>query len=93
MFTCTTDTGELVWGVDGVLFYFSTSQVPDVEPSFLFKFTLTSSQGSNLVTTAAVDNVQLDDNGTVITCADNGINQLANVATKELVIFVPSGIL
>ena len=87
VFTCTSDTGELIWGVTGVLFYFSTSQVPDVEPSFLFKFTLTSSQGSNLVTTATVDNVQLDDNGTVITCADNGIHQLANFATKELVIF------
>ena len=85
--TCTTDTGELIWGVDGINFYFSTSQVPVIDPSFPFKFILTSSQGSNLVTTATVDNVQLNDNGTVITCTDNGIPQLANIATKELVIF------
>ena len=93
VFTCTTDTGELIWAVDGINFYFSTSHdaVPAVDPSFPFKFTLTSSHGSNLVTTATVDNVQIDDNGTVIKCADNGIPQLANIATKELVIFGPSG--
>ena len=92
VFTCATDTGELIWGIDGNYFYFSTSsQVPVVDPSFSFKFSLISTQGANLVTKVTVDNVQLDDNGTVITCADNAIPQLANIATKELVIFGPSG--
>ena len=91
VFTCTTDTGELIWGIDENQFYFSTSQVPNVDPSIPFKFSLISTQGANLVTTVTVDNVQLDDNGTVITCADNSIPQLASIATKELVIFGPSG--
>ena len=91
VFTCATDTGELIWDIDENQFYFSTSQVPNVYPSFPFKFSLISTQGANIITTATVDNVQLDDNGTVITCADNSIHQLANIATIELVISVPSG--
>ena len=43
-----------------------------------------------IVTTATNDNVHLDDNGTVITCRDSSIPQLANIATIELA--VSSGI-
>ena len=86
MFTCATDTGELIWDVDGNQFYFSTSQVPNIHPSFPFKFTLTSTQGANIVSTATNDNVHLDDNGTVITCLDSSIPHLANIATVELTV-------
>ena len=95
MFTCATDTGELIWDVLGKKIFFSTSTshlVPNVDPSFPFTISLTSTQGANLVSTATIDNVQLDDNGTVLTCGDNSIPQLGNTATKELVIFLPSGI-
>ena len=86
MFTCATDTGELIWNIDGNHFYFSTSQVPNVDPSFPFTFSLTSTQGANLVSTATIHSVHLDDNGTVITCLDSSIPQLANIATIQLVI-------
>ena len=91
MFTCATDTGELLWDVLGQNIFFSTShQEPNVDPSFPFTFSLTSTQGANLVSSATIDNVHLDDNGTVLTCSDSSIPQLSNTATKELVIFLPS---
>ena len=37
-----------------IYFYFSTSQVPNVDPSFPFTFSLTSTQGANLVSTATL---------------------------------------
>ena len=91
VFTCATNTGELTWNVEGKKIFFSTShQEPFVDPSLPFTFTLTSAQGANIVTTATNDNVHLDDNGTVITCRDSSIPQLANIATIELA--VSSGI-
>ena len=55
VFTCATDTGEMIWSMVGNQFYFSTSQVTmNVDPSFPFKFTLTSTQGANLVSTATI---------------------------------------
>ena len=90
MFTCAIDTGELIWDMDGNQFYFSTSQVPNVDPSFSFTFSLTSTQGANIVSTATIDNVHLDDNGTVITCGDSSVLQLANIVTIKLA--VSSGI-
>ena len=86
VFICATDTGELVWDVVGNQFYFSTSQVPNVDPSFPIKFTLTTIQGANLVTKATISNVHLDDNGTVITCLDSSIPQLSNKAMIELAV-------
>ena len=86
MFTCATDTGELIWSMDGNQFYFTTSQVPNVDPSFPFPFSLINTHGANIVSTATIDNVHLDDNGTVITCHDSSIPQLANTATVELTV-------
>ena len=76
VFTCVTDTGQLIWENDDGLIksYFSTSQVGDDAVSdfggiFLLKFIHANSNGT-FVSTATVQTITLTDDGKNITCRD-----------------------
>ena len=84
MFTCATDTGELIWSVDGTLLYYSnTHEQRDVRLS-IFEFHLMIKTGVALVSTATVQNARYDGNGTVLSCSDNSIPQLSNTDTETV---------
>ena len=84
MFTCATDTGELIWSVDGTLLYYSnTHEQRDVKLS-IFEFHLMIKTGVALVSTATVQNAHYNGNGTVLSCSDN--STLSNVDTETVLI-------
>ena len=85
-YTCVTDTGELVWGVNDnqqVLFtmYYHPPQQLDI-----FTVNLINISGMVIVSTATISNVLLEHNGTVLTCSDNAIPQLADEIIKTVII-------
>ena len=69
VFTCVTDTGQLVWRSNGHNFlYYSAGQLS--ENVYIFTTKLSNVSGMIFMSTATVHNVQLSHNGTVITCSD-----------------------
>ena len=70
VFTCATDTGELIWSVDGNNLV-SLNDAQREQSLSIFELNLTSSAGNNLVSTATVRDVHLDHNGTGIFCSDS----------------------
>ena len=79
MFTCVTDTGELIWNIDGTLQYYSnTHNNQDVIEFGIFEFRLLIKTGNALVSTATVQNVNRSDNGTILSCSDNSIPHVSN---------------
>ena len=61
VFTCTTDTGELVWSSDGVneVFYAETGQT--IRMMGIFELNLTSATEMMMVLTATVHKASLND--------------------------------
>ena len=85
-YTCVTDTGELVWRENNkaqILFtidYYSPQQLD------IFTVNLTSISGLVIVSTATINNVLIHHNGTVLSCRDNAIPQLAEKINKTVII-------
>ena len=72
VFTCTSDTGLLVWESDGyVHLYYKRHQPASTVRIFTVK--LTNVIGMLFTSTATVDNAQLTNNGSIIACSDSGI--------------------
>ena len=69
VFTCATDTGELIWDIDGNNLV-SLNDAQRQQSLSIFELNLTSSAGNNFVSTATVRDVHLDHNGTRISCMD-----------------------
>ena len=87
MFTCATDTGNLLWttvGYNGVLYHSTT--INHEQALSIFNCNLTSRTGNELVSTATVYNVHLDHNGTEISCSDDVILQTSNTSTKAVIL-------
>ena len=74
VFTCATDTGELLWAVgDSKTLFITNITMPIVFPTFDLK--LLSQNGKNFTSTATIDNVHLDHNGTAISCSDSSFSR------------------
>ena len=80
MFTCATDTGELIWNNNGTLQYCS-NYTYDVIEFGIFEFRLLIKTGNALVSTATVQNVHYSDNGTLLSCSDN--SSIAHVSNSN----------
>ena len=90
-YTCVTDTGELVWRENNsqqVLFaeYNHLPQQLDI-----FTVNLTKISGMVIVSTATINNVLLQHNGTVLSCSDNATPHLAVEIIKTVTL--PGGVL
>ena len=84
MFTCATDTGELIWNNNGTLQYYS-NYTYDVIEFGIFEFCLLIKAGNALVSTATVQNVHYSDNGTLLSCSDNSsIPHVSNSNTDRI---------
>ena len=85
MFTCATDTGKLIWNVDGHNDVFYDSSVPEHKEQSvsIFNFNLISSIGNHLVSTATACNV---DNDTEISCSDDVVPLTSNTDTKSVIL-------
>ena len=85
VFTCATDTGELIWAVgDSEVFFNNISMPTDTFPPF--DLMLISQNGKNFISTATIDNVHLDHNGTAISCHDSVFPQSTTNTATEIVI-------
>ena len=71
VFTCTTDTGKLVWRSGGDNHLYTSGQYSDGLLDNLFILKLTNVTGMILISTATVQNVLLDYNGRTISCSDS----------------------
>ena len=75
--TCITNTGHLVWRVDGVNVQLSSQGAKSTKGSFLFE--ITNITGSNTKSTATNGSVTVSHDGTMIGCSDTfpgGFNYL-----------------
>ena len=74
VFTCATDTGELVWSSGGVneLFYGSLGQ-GTMRMLGNFTLNLTSVTGMMQISTATIYNLSLEDDKKVINCSDSSL--------------------
>ena len=52
----------------------------------IFSVNLINISGMVIVSTATINNVLLEHNGTVLACSDNGIPHLANTINKTVII-------
>ena len=86
MFTCATDTGTLIWTVgDNKAFFNNITMQMNMVPIFDLK--LTSQNGKNFTSTATIDNVHLDHNGTAISCSDSALPlNTTNTAIKTVIL-------
>ena len=86
VFTCITDTGELLWELshNAENTYYNTEQDNKGEDLGIFIVNVTDVSGKMLISTATVYNVHLHDNGTVISChaafQDRSINGTIQVS-------------
>ena len=70
VFTCVTDTGQLLWISNGHnSIYYSAGQ--PARTVHIFTTKLCNVSGMTFISTATVHNVQLSHSGTVITCSDH----------------------
>ena len=91
MFTCTTDTGELIWDVVGKIVFFSAAlQEQSTSSLGIFEINLTSITGNIIVSVATVRGVHFDYNDTGISCADSA-NPLMSGIDRRFVTVVLSG--
>ena len=87
VFTCTTDTSELVWSssdVSGNELYYGSSEQVTMRMLGNIILNLTSVTGTMLVSTATVHNVSIEDNGKIIECSDSsqpGSNSAHRIVT------------
>ena len=74
MFTCITDTGLLIWDVNGTndVFY----QAGQLSKSLdIFTLNLISVSGMMFVSTATLHNVSIESDGKALSCIDNNQTQ------------------
>ena len=72
VFTCTTNTGKLLWKSNGMNAYYAPTEENRVEDVGIFTVNLTrNGSRMELTSTATVHNVHLDHNRTVISCSDS----------------------
>ena len=71
VFTCVTDTGELLWKSNGQNHAYLGTSGPQTTSVDIFTMYRESVTGTMLVSTATVHNVQLKHNGRVIACSDS----------------------
>ena len=85
MFTCTTDTTELVWDVgDSLDVLFEKGRENPEKLLSIFMLTVTNQTRSNFVSTATVTNVHLDYNGINISCRHSSTPYISNTETKTV---------
>ena len=86
MFTCVTDTGQLLWtgSAVNVPYYSINEPVQVVTKSGIFDLQLINVTGMTLVSTATAYNVSLTDDGIDITCNDNFNNPDNNSETESI---------
>ena len=85
-YTCVTDTGELVWCENNkaqVLFTIDNHPPQQLD---IFTVILTNISGMVIVSTATIKNALLEYNGTVLSCSDNAIPQLADTINGTMII-------
>ena len=78
MFTCTTDTGLLIWDTNGETqnaVFFEPEQLNSTEYLGIFTTSLINITGNTFVSTATVYNVSIENDGTIIICSDSSMNQ------------------
>ena len=92
VFTCVTDTGELIWNVNGFndVLYEKMIEKKEQTSLSIFQLNITNKIGNYFVSTATVINVHLDYNGTSISCSDSSTPHIAETDTKSV---ITSGIL
>ena len=84
VFTCTIDTGVLIWAVNGskfVLFGEFTMQTFSI-----FDLKLIDQNGKNVISTATIDSANIDHNGTAISCSDSSLPLNTTNTSKETVV-------
>ena len=78
VFTCITDTGALIWGIDGSnQVFFEPEQLNSIASLGIFALSLINITGTTLVSTATVHDVIIENNGTIIACSDSN-NKMIN---------------
>ena len=87
VFTCATDTGELIWNIGNLpsAFFNNISESNHIKLS-IYDFKLISKNGMNFISTATIDNVHLDQNGTAILCGDSALPQISNTAMDTVIV-------
>ena len=93
VFTCATDTGVLLWAVGDSKAFFNNISMPmdDSFPTFHLK--LISQNGKEFISTATIDNVALDHNGTAISCSGSVFPQSTTTNTTATNTVIVAGIL
>lgn len=88
VFTCVTDTGYLVWQlIEGTSYLFRNTTDQQTYHQFeIFTLNLTKITGSTLVSTATLDNVLLEHNGTVISCGDSANPTPVSITKQQTVL-------
>ena len=85
MFTCTTDTGSLIWYTSGTTqneVFFKPEQLNSTQYLGIFTLSLINTTGNTFVSTATVYNVSIEDDGTIIICSDSIMNQTKKIKVK-----------
>ena len=86
VFTCATDTGELIWSIGDLMMFFNNISESNHSKLSIYDFKLISKNGMNFISTTTIDNVHLDFNGTAILCGDNGVPQISNTAMETVIV-------
>ena len=86
VFTCTTDTTELVWsvGAHGIALLYEKGRENHEMSLSIFMLTVTNQTGNNFVSTATVTSAHLDYNGIDISCSDSSLLHISNTETKTV---------
>ena len=77
-YTCVTDTGQLVWDVNYKAQLRFTLNNHHPQQLDIFTVNLTNISGMVIVSTATINNVFIHHSGTVLSCWDHAIRNLAN---------------
>ena len=86
MFTCTTDTEELIWKIGQLAAFFNNLSESNHVKLSVYDFELISQDGMNFTSTVTIDSVHLVQNGTVISCSDNAIPLISNTALEKVIV-------
>ena len=84
-YTCVTDTGQLVWRENNKAQTLFTIDYHPPQQLDIFTVNVTSISGLVIVSTATINNV-LHHSGTILSCWDNAIRNLANMSNRTLTI-------
>ena len=85
-YTCVTDTGQLVWRENNKHQALFTINYHPPQQLDILTVNLTNISGMVIVSTATINNVLLEHNGTVLVCSDNVIPQLADTTNRTVII-------